>query len=398
MKGRVTMKVRFLSVVLALTLLLSGCSLFDGSYVSVTPYQQQPDTGQSEAISAKNYFQLRSALEKLVDAGMESSVIYIADYNRDLVERNLDEALRYIQEAYPVGAYALESVDYEIGTGSGKPAVALDFQYRRSRVEIRRIRDVKDLERAKSAIGDALKNFDTVLAIEIAEYEEADFIQFVEDYAEEHPEFVIEVPLVAVDVYGSGKARVVEFGFSYQTNRDSLKHMKTQVQPIFDSAALYVSSAADDRQKYSQLYSFLMERFDYALETSITPAYSLLCHGVGDSRAFALTYASMCRRAGLDCRIVTGTRNGEPWTWNMVLDNGSYFHVDLLRCSLIGRYDELTDLEMNGYVWDYSAYPESVAPYTPPEEPSQGRDPEPQATQPVTHPVEETEPESEPET
>ena len=108
-----------------------------------------------------------------------------------------------------------------------------------------------------------------------------------------------------------------------------------------------------------------MERFDYPIETSITPAYSLLRHGVGDSRAFAMVYAAMCRSAGLECSIITGTHDGEPWTWNMVQDNGRYYHVDLLRSSGEGAFREFTDGEMSGYVWDYSAYPQSIAPSTP---------------------------------
>ena len=100
-----------------------------------------------------------------------------------------------------------------------------------------------------------------------------------------------------------------------------------------------------------------MERFDYKQETSITPAYSLLRHGTGDSRAFAQIYAAMCRDSGLTCMSVTGTREGEPWTWNIILDGEAYYHVDLLRCSEIGKYQEWTDEEMEGYVWDYSAYP-----------------------------------------
>ena len=54
---------------------------------------------------------------------------------------------------------------------------------------------------------------------------------------------------------------------------------------------------------------------------------------------------------------VTGTRDGEPWTWNILLDGEEYRHVDLLRCSESGKYREQTDEEMDGYVWDYSAYP-----------------------------------------
>ena len=153
---------------------------------------------------------------------------------------------------------------------------------------------------------------------------------------------------------------MLELIFTYQTSRDSLRRMQTQVQPVFDSAALYVSGEGEDYQKLSQLYGFLTERFDYKFETSITPAYSLLRHGVGDSRAFATVYAAMCRGAGLECMTVTGTRAGEPWTWNIVMDNGCYYHVDLLRSNAVGQFRTYTDSQMSNYVWDYSDYPACV--------------------------------------
>ena len=354
------MKRRLPALILVLSLLLSGCSLFDGYYVSVTPYQQQVDHNQTEAIPAANFYQLRIALQNLVYAGTESSVIHIADYDPQAVQDNLDDVITYVENIYPLGAYAVKNIAYEIGMGSGKPAIAINITYNRTRGEIRRIRDVQNMDKAVQMVQEALQKCDTIVALKIEDYQELDFVQMVADYAEEHPELVMEIPVIAVDVFGSGKSRVVEISFVYQTNRESLKQMKTQVQPIFDAAALYVTSAAQEKQKFSQLYSFLMERFEYSLETSITPSYSLLCHGVGDSRAFAMVYAAMCRSAGLDCRIVTGTRDGEPWTWNMVRDNNSYYHVDLLRSSEQGSFSELLDGDMNGYVWDYSAYPECV--------------------------------------
>ena len=149
----------------------------------------------------------------------------------------------------------------------------------------------------------------------------------------------------------------MELTFAYENSTDSQRQMRSQVKTVFDSASLYVSGEGADNQKYAQLYSFLMDRFRYKLETSITPAYSLLRHGVGDSRAFATVYAAMCRNAGLECMTVTGTRNAEPWTWNMICEDGVYYHVDLTQCKENGGFREKADADMNGYVWDYSAFP-----------------------------------------
>lgn len=362
------MKGKMILLLLSTALLLSGCGIFDGSYLSVEPHQEESGRDQVEAVSARDYDQLVEALEDMVATGTEGGVIYVSDYDQDMVEQNMRTAVEHIRTVHPVGAYALEDVTYEIGVSGSKPAIAVTFAYRRSFVEIRMIRKLRTMDNVRTVIGGALTDYDATLVMQVEEYEEVDFTQLVKDYAEEHPDTVMETPQVAAGVYGTGDARVIELTFTYQTSRDSLRQMQSQVQPVFDSAVLYVSGEGSDWQKFTQLYSFLMERFDYTRETSITPAYSLLRHGVGDSRAFAVVYAAMCRQAGLECMTVTGTRSGEPWTWNIVLDNGNYYHVDLLRSSAQGSYREFVDGDMSGYVWDYSAYPECPAPYAPPVE------------------------------
>lgn len=362
------MKRKIICLVAALCLLLTGCSWFDGSYVHVTPHQEQGSSGEMEAVAASNYTQLVAVLEEMVTSGTESGVINVANYDKDMVEVNMIAAARYIRDMHPIGAYAVEDVDYEIGTNSGKPAIAVTFSYRHSRIEIQKIQKVATMEEAEAAIGVALDDCDASVVLQVEEFADADFSQLVQDYAEKHPESVMEPPQVTAGIYGSGTARVVELVFTYQNSREMLRQMQAQVQPVFDSAVLYVSGEGSDNQKYSQLYAFLMERFNYKLETSITPAYSLLRHGVGDSRAFAIVYASMCRQAGLECMTVTGTRNGEPRTWNIVQDNEHYYHVDLLRSSTSGGFREYPDTEMSGYVWDYSAYPECPVVYVVTEE------------------------------
>jgi hypothetical protein len=257
----------------------------------------------------------------------------------------------------PLGAYAVEGISYELGVSGTLPAMAVSVSYRHSDAQIRQIRDIAYMDEAEPLVAEALKDHAPRLLLRAEMYFETDFQQMARNFAEANPEAVMEIPKVTVGVYGTGASRVVELNFAYQNSRDSLRQMRSRVKPVFDAAELYVSADAADRQKYSQLYGFLTERFDYKIETSITPAYSLLCHGVGDSRAFATVYASMCRQAGLECHTVTGTANGEPRTWNIVCDNGIYYHVDLLRCSTEGRFRGYADWEMGGYVWDYSAFP-----------------------------------------
>ena len=355
------MKIRMVILLMAISLLLGGCGWLDGSYVSVTPHQEQAAAVRTESLSVSNYEDLLDTMESIVSKGTESSVINVVNYDKDSLEMHVSNAVQRIQKVYPVGAYAVDRIEYEIGTNSGKTAIALKITYRHGRNEIRNIQNAKDIDTARKFVGQALESYDTMLVMELKEYEELDYTQIVQDYAMMHPQNVMEIPQITWQVYGIGSSRVVEMTFFYQTSRDALRTMQTQVQPVFDSAVLYVSGEGSQNQKYAQLYAFLMERFEYNQETSITPAYSLLRHGVGDSRAFAVVYAAMCRDAGLESMIVTGTRMGEPWNWNIIRTENGYFHVDLLTCEEAGAFRYLPDSEMDGYVWDYSAYPVCTA-------------------------------------
>lgn len=346
-----------LTVIFCMCLSLAGCGWFDGSYVSVKPHLESRQTLQSDTLSAVDYRSLVDALKEMIAKGTESAPIIVADYKMGSVESGMASAVENLTTMDPMGAYALERVDYELGTSGGLAALAVKITYRHTWAEIQRVRKTPNVSSAESLIADALGSFSTGVVMNVENYSTRDFTQVVEDYATAHPETVMEMPQVTEVLYGSGRSRVVELIFSYQTSRDSLRQMKQHVKPVFDAASLYVSGSGSQRQKFSQLFGFLMERFDYTLETSITPAYSLLCHGVGDSRAFATVYAAMCRAAGLDCRVVTGTCSGEPHTWNILVDSGQYFHLDLLKSHESGQFKLLRDWEMSGYVWDYSAYP-----------------------------------------
>ncbi len=351
------MKGRIVLLTAAVCLLLSGCSLWDGQHLSVTPHRQQRQNAQTDTITASNYVQLREALTEIIAGGTEVAAIHLGSYPESGIEQGIQRAIDHALENDPIGAYAVEEIQYEIGSSSGVPALSVTIAYRHNRSEIQRIRNAEGVERSEKIVAEALEGYENSLVLLLSDYQPRDYAQFAQDYAELHPDLVMETPQVSQNIFGTGKRRVVELIFTYQTSRDSLRRMQTLVKPVFDAAELYVSGDGEPRQKYAQLYAFLMERFDYKQETSITPAYSLLRHGVGDSRAFATVYAAMCRSAGLECLTVTGTRSGEPWSWNMILLEDRYCHVDLLRSSESGGYRAWSDGQMNGYVWDYSEYP-----------------------------------------
>lgn len=356
------MKKRIIPALLALCLLLSGCAgLLSGEIVYTRPHVNDSISPEAQTVRAENYSQLYAALVQMVADGREQGVILVTAYASDSAESDAQTAVQELMARDPVAAYAVSHIRVETGTTGGEDALAVNIFYLRDLAELRRIDEVNNVETAIAKIRAAVNYYETGLVLKINAYEPVDFVQAVEDYALEYPEYVIEEPWVTVNVYpDSGTVRVVEVKFTYENSRDALKTMQSSVRGMYTSASLYVSADTNDLDILSHLYTFLMERFDYTFETSITPAYSLLMHGVGDDRAFATVYASMCAREGVECRVVTGTHDGEVYYWNIVCVDGSYYHVDLLRCSAEGAFTLMTDTDMTGYVWDYYAYPACV--------------------------------------
>ena len=339
-------------------LLLSGCnSWMNGSYASVVPHKEQNMQPEEPLEEPENYEDILLILTNMIQYGQQKQTISMEEMEEGWQEY-MDEVVDYVKNVYPLGAYAVSKIDYEIGTSFGRSALAVEITYHRSIAQIDAVQEAETPEQLADILHHALRTMKDHVAVCVENYQETDFAQLVRDYGMHYPQYVMEEPRVSVTMYPQdGKDRVIELFFTYDTGRDALLRMQEQVSIVFSSSELYVSGESTTMEKYGQLYYFLMiNRHDYSVQTSITPAYSLLLHGVGDSKAVATVYAAMCRQAGLNCETISGTRSGQAWYWNIIRVNGSTYHVDLLRCHEQGRFFYNTAEKMTDYVWDYSAY------------------------------------------
>lgn len=348
---------RIMILGLVLALLLSGCGWMDGDYHSVKPHSSESNKLSDDAVTVSDYEGLCNALVEMVETGREQSTIYITGLSLEETEEYMNTAITYVQEDNPIGAYAVEQITYESGTSGAMPAVAVEVTYLHGRQEILSIKSAGHSDGAKNIIAATLRNCESSTVIHVTDYIGLDVEQYVQDYVNSNPHLCMELPQVTVSIYPNhGRERVLEIFFTYQNTRADLRTMQSMVSPIFSAAELYVQASESESQKYDQLHAFLMERFDYKFETSITPVYSLLRYGVGDSKAFAMVYSIMCQNADLSCQVVSGTKNGEAYYWNLIRIDETDYHVDLLASDETGEFTVMLPEEMTGYVWDYSGY------------------------------------------
>ena len=355
------MKRTVFAYLLVFCLLLSGCGMgFEGEYLWQQSHPMPDASEGGQNISVSDYDSLYAALEQAVEAGTPQVTISVALYDREDVAPDTARAVAEIRSENPIAAYAVEDIQWELGSIGGEQVLVVQLSYVYDQTQIRKIKSVENNDQAMEAIAAVLGAFESGIVLRIREYTDMDFLQLVAVYAAENPHVVMEMPEVSFSIYPeSGTDRVVELRFSYLTTREILRVMQEQVVTVVDAAVDMVSFTTEPRGKYTQMYALLVERIQTdTTETSLTPAYSLLLYGIGDSKAFATVYAAMCHQAGLECLTVVGTYNSELRYWNIVQIDGVYYHVDLLRCKEEGQFREMSDEEMEGYVWYYPAYPE----------------------------------------
>ena len=362
---------RCLLWVMACCLLLSGCSTWlDGSYVSTVPHEEHNTQMESQLQAVSSYSGLYRVLKSMIRSGKVSGLISVENYNQLVVARDVRLAADSIMASDPFGAYAVENIEFELGTNAGKPALSVEIQYYHGHAELQNVKTASEMENAEKEITKALNNCDSSLVLYIEQYKDCDLVQWIADYAAQNPEKIMESPQVTANLYPeTGEQRIVELKFTYQNSRDVLRTMQTQVNQRFQDASHSIRRA-EAGAEHEALFNYLVGLFpEYRLETSITPAYMLLTQGVGDSHAFATVYAAICRLSELENQVVTGTRDGEPWHWNIIRIGDIYYHVDLLRCIQEGQLSICGDMEMVGYAWDFSMYPScGVVPESPTEE------------------------------
>ncbi len=352
-------KTAIILLCLCLCLGLCGCDLWmQGSYAHVSPHKMPDSPESGERIEVSNYETLYQALCDIVEKGATGATVYYPNENKVTVQQYMESAVQRVCTVNPIGSYAVDRITYEVGTKGGIQAVALQIAYDRSLSDIRYINRVADVSEGVALIYDALNKCRPSATFFVEEYSQTDFAQLIKNYVDANPDVCMEMPQVTVTNYPQdGTQRVIEVLFAYENSRDDLRAMQQTVAAVFDSAMLSVTENSETAEKCGQLYRHLVLHYSPdTLHTSITPAYSLLHYGVGDSKAYATVYAAMCRKVGVDCSVVVGTKDGKPYYWNAVKEGETYLFVDFLQCARQGAFSLRTKDQMKNYVWDYSAF------------------------------------------
>ena len=112
------------------------------------------------------------------------------------------------------------------------------------------------------------------------------------------------------------------------------------------------------------LYDHLCDNVQFDLENLYDEtvllkytAYGAVSEGKAVCQGFAQLYYRLAKAAGLDCRIVTGTRAGENHAWNIIKIGEYWYHVDAASgCQLVDNAGYFMQPLFNKYAITYGNY------------------------------------------
>jgi len=395
-----------LAILILLLLSLTGCSLAPDEYLYVSPHvDSNTPSGSKDAVTVENYLSLKNAILSMVRTGQTEGVIHASSYD-GVVEDDLAEAAYEISKLDPLGAYAVDYLTHSCTQIVSYYEISINITFRRTVQDISEIVSVATGSQLEDQLQQAILRSDDRLTLRLSSYrdQEQQVPAMVSEYCASDPAMVMETPSCSISIYPeSGSIRIMEIDFIYTNSPETLQSMRMAVQESIDGAAEYIRYRTTDRDKAKLLFTYLMERFRYTEAETVTPLYDALCSGIADPTGLAQAWQLICDQAGVECYTVSGIRDGEPYTWNIVSMDGYYRHIDLARCALeLNQLVFWSDADMTEYYWNTELLPaceplpeepeEAEAAEETPEEPEEV--PEGSETVPEKQPTQESDPET----
>ena len=354
-----------LCMLCAAMLLLSGCrSIFEAEYVAESDYVPPRAAAEAEhkADLINDLDELRQVLRDMVAQGETQRRLFFApNYDGDL-SADLAAACWQVRTQDALCAYCVESISYDVGRVVSVNETTVSVSYSAA------ADDVEDIVRlpygadARSPLYEAMENGreQLVLLIERSSYTEEDMAQYARQVYREHPAIAPQEPSVEVIMFsGAETQRLYEFTFNYGMTAEEFASRKAELLAATPFAEPDVS-AYSETERAVMACSYLCRRVTLREKPSRASIYDALVLGEADSIGLAYAFTDLCEILGLPCQVVSGQRNWEEHTWNIVELDGKCYHVDVAACIESGpAVGFLLNDEMawDRYRWDYFSYP-----------------------------------------
>ncbi len=280
---------------------LTGCAgMLEREYVTATEHVENPAPQGDAAYRVESYPALCAALTAYVEEGMDKGLLrFPTTYGGNLTV-DLGRAKERLLKEEPLGAYAVEDVEFHVSRIISYYEVELDVTYRLSQEELRTLPQVDSPTELSALLQTAWEERServTALVSGCPLDEERYLEDAVGSAYENRPALALGRPGVAVQTWPEkGERRVVELRLSYPEKISGLAWAR---EPVLRRARTITSSLP---ATHVAVFTALQERCVYAPDGGNTVADALLT-GEAGMEGMALGYKLLCDEKSLPCQI-----------------------------------------------------------------------------------------------
>ena len=138
----------------------------------------------------------------------------------------------------------------------------------------------------------------------------------------------------SLELYSDSYKSLVKMNFL--ASNTNIKNMKMEIEAVCAAALAYTNKDQTDFEKALALHDFLTRHCTYAGKSKTTleipktshTAYGALIDKFAYCDGYSAAYKILLNRCGIECITLEGKTDIEPHLWNIVKQNGKYYHID----------------------------------------------------------------------
>ena len=371
------MKKRLISALMLLSLIVSfsGCTgIFTKEYLSVAEYKDdEQSASHNDVMHISTYTELKDSVISLINDHKTEGRLRFTNYD-GAIQGDLSQALIEVKEQSALASFAVNYMSYDLSRIVTYYEAVVYITYKRTQSEIDDLKYVSGSTALQETLSPVLDNMDTYIALRItsATITSDEIVSDVNALYMKNPVSCVVPPTITVTMHPeTGLQRIIEIELEYGWKLSELQKMKSTLNEKIQKLASDAMSA--DKTTYALgLFQLLAQTCSYDPTGSLrsskaelnsglgSTAYGALVEGYADSKGMAAAYSALCYKAGIDCTLVEGTKDGEPHFWNIIKLGSVYYHVDSSAYYSSGAAHSFmqSDEQMKAsYVWDTASYP-----------------------------------------
>lgn len=337
---------------------LTGCTmLLEETYSNVKVHTVAPVSEDSRVISVENYYELVNAILYFVVEHEEVGVIRLEEYDKELGKTQLTEAVLEVRSDTALGSYAVDDISWELNDILGNLEATIFVDFHKTKEDYEEIVYISGNSAIVRTLTQEITDMSSGVVIQnsFGNSSRSQVSALIHQAISGAANRLVEIPQIQADFHPrEGDWRLVDFTFTYQLGEDLRKSRQNSLENKVKAAIQEFGSFSEEDKIYESL-TLKLQGMSQLVPTGSTP-YDVLVLRQGDSRGFALTYIALCQELGLECRVIEGTLESQPYYWNQItLSSGNIHHLDVTRnVEETGGVAYFSDSEMlaMGYDWN----------------------------------------------